>query len=168
MSHSLSRINKGELLSQIIAHLERELSVMIHAAKTAHEAATHEQARSEDKHDTRGIEAGYLAGAQAARVEELQRVIQNLRDFKLPKIEARDPIQSGTLIEAETDGRSVLYFLLSEGAAGVQLQTDQGQKINVITTRSPIGEALLDRRAGESTEFEIARKSVEIEILTVG
>jgi hypothetical protein len=48
--------------------VRQELQAVEEAALASHHAATHEESRSEDKHDTRSIEAGYLAGAQAQRV----------------------------------------------------------------------------------------------------
>ena len=56
---------KQKLIEAILLELESELSVLADAAKAAHLAATHEESVAEDPHDTRGVEASYLAGAQA-------------------------------------------------------------------------------------------------------
>src|SRR4051812_18493840 len=66
---------KQELIQIIMAQLNSELELITQSAKAAHEAATHEESRAEDSHDTRGLEASYLAGAQMARAEALKKTI---------------------------------------------------------------------------------------------
>jgi len=159
-------IQKPQLISQIIERLKKEVQMMTLAAQAAHEAATHEESKSEDQHDTRGLEASYLAGAQASRAEELSRTIQMLKELRVPKFDEESPIAPGALISVEVDERESLYFLIPEGAAGITLES-AGHKVQVITTRSPIGEALLGRTAGEFAEVETGKKTLEMDILSV-
>ena len=58
-------LNKAQLLHQVIAHLETALSQAQQAAQTAYEAATDEENIAENKYDTLGLEASYLATGQA-------------------------------------------------------------------------------------------------------
>ena len=65
-------MNKKAIVDHLLADLDREIQVLLAAARTTREGATHEENRPENEQDTRAIEAGYLANGQAARVHELQ------------------------------------------------------------------------------------------------
>jgi hypothetical protein len=54
-------VNKQELFKTIIITLEADLELLFAAARTAHEAATHEECASDNKYDTTALEAFYLA-----------------------------------------------------------------------------------------------------------
>src|SRR4051812_31376659 len=98
-------MDKRRLVETIQTHLAEELATLMQAAKAAHEAATHEESRAEDAHDTRGLEASYLAGAQAQRAAELQSQLMMwkflpLRDFGGPD----DVACPAALVELEYQG----------------------------------------------------------------
>lgn len=166
-------MDKTALLAEIEAELRRELATLTRAAKDAHVAATHEESRSEDKHDTRGIEASYLAGAQAARAAEIERQLQIFQSIPHsgPQSGTRqggERIASGSLVELESGGRRSFY-LLSPSGGGLTLKLAAG-KIQVITPASPLGEALLGAREGDEIEVELGAPSHESKsyrILTV-
>ena len=146
-------MNKAELIARIEDELRRELSTLLTAAKAAHEAATHEESRAEDQHDTRGLEASYLAGAQAARAAEIERQLQIFQAIPRSPLPAGSRISAGALVELLSEGRKS-YCLLSPSAGGLTL--DAGAiRIQVITPQSPLGEALLGSRTGEEVEVEL-------------
>ena len=58
-------MDKKRLLEEIIARLRADAAKMKAAALATHEEATHEDNKAESKYDTRGLEASYLAEAQA-------------------------------------------------------------------------------------------------------
>ena len=70
---------KAALLKQLAAKLEAELATIRAAAQATHAAATHPDAKAENKYDTRGLEASYLAGAQQERVAELEATLDAIR-----------------------------------------------------------------------------------------
>ncbi len=146
--------------------LTAELETIERSAQAAHEAATHEESRSEDSHDTRSIEAGYLAGAQAARAAELKKLLVVFRDLPVREWGPADLISAGALVQAELDGKPGWFFLVGAGAAGMHIEM-AGQKVQVVTVQSPLGEALVGRRAGESSEIESQKGSTEVDILGV-
>ena len=76
-------MNKHTLIDKIISVLQSELVTYLRAAKCSHEEATAEENRAENKYDTRGLEASYLAAGQASKVAELEAAIgafENLKD----------------------------------------------------------------------------------------
>jgi transcription elongation GreA/GreB family factor len=158
-------VTKQRIIEQILVRLNDELSRMAEAAKAAHEAATHEESRSEDRHDTRGLEASYLAGAQANRAAELKKRIASYRFLSLKDFASTDPIGPGALIELELNGKNSFYFLISQGE-GVSFQVD-GQMIQVITPRAPLGEALLGRKRGDWIEVERQNQTREYRVISI-
>jgi transcription elongation GreA/GreB family factor len=160
------RLDKRRILDAAIAKLEAELAVLVRAAEAAHEAATHEESKPEDQHDTRGLEASYLAGAQAARAAELQRQIAMFRGLPDRALAPDAPIAVGALVEIKNDeGRQSIYLLVAQGG-GLAVTLD-GRTIQVITPQAPVGEALLGRRAGESVEVEGHDTWREYEVISV-
>jgi len=152
----MSAQNKSQVIEEIENELRREFATLTQAARSAHEAATHAESRSEDQHDTRGLEASYLAGAQAARAAEIERQLQIFQ--KIPRTPANpdSPISSGALIELQEtlEKRQVRSLcLLSPAGGGIVVKLGE-LKVQVITPQSPLGEALLGSRQGDDIEIE--------------
>jgi transcription elongation GreA/GreB family factor len=158
-------VSKQKIVEQILTRLNEELSRMLEAAKASHEAATHEESRSEDKHDTRGLEASYLAGAQANRAAELKKLISVYRFLPIKEFTSTDVIEPGALIELEFNQKRSLYFLVSQGE-GMSLRVE-GEMVQVVTPRAPLGEALLGRKTGDWIEIEMGHQSREYQILSI-
>ena len=51
--------DKAQLLAQLLAGIDDALQVMVAAALSARDAATHEENKAENDKDTRASEAGY-------------------------------------------------------------------------------------------------------------
>jgi transcription elongation GreA/GreB family factor len=158
-------INKTQLIDEIRSRLEQEFEAITLAANAAHEAATHEESRAEDQHDTRGLESSYLAGAQAQRAAEIQQQIHLYKHLDVKSFSEKDPIASSAVVELESGGKKSLYFIGPLGG-GMKLQFGN-QLIQVITPRSPLGEELMGRKKGDSVEIEAQGGLREFEITTV-
>ena len=159
-------MDKQALLQKVIARLEQDREAMLSAARATYEAATHEESEAEDQYDTRGLEASYLAGAQAKRVADLDQLILQYRFLKLETFAAGDPIKPTALVEVEAeDGKSLFCFLLPKGG-GLHVEHD-GHNVQLITPQSPLGEALLGRSVGEIAVIEAGKASKEYEIISV-
>ena len=143
---------KEEILANLIQQITVEITALQIAAKSAHSAATHEESRQEDKHDTRSIEASYLAAGTAKRIEELQRVGAVLKNFRLRNFSETNPIAPGALVELKLENLALFYFLLPVGG-GYKI-AHVGKIVHVITMQSNLGEELLDRRVGDKIEIQ--------------
>ena len=62
-------MDKFVLRQQVLERLAEDLLQAEQAVRAAHEAATHEENIAENKYDTLGLEAAYLATGQARRAE---------------------------------------------------------------------------------------------------
>jgi transcription elongation GreA/GreB family factor len=160
-------LNKHELMDRILDKLNQELSTITLAAREAYEAATHEESRSEDKHDTRGLEASYLAAAQAGRAAELKRLIAGYRFLPLRQFSSADSIEPGALIELELNGKRSCYFLVPQGG-GLSVQVG-GKQIQVIAVLAPLGNALVGKKVGDCVEIEREKDQVvrEYEVVSI-
>ncbi|MBI3203878.1 MAG: transcription elongation factor GreAB [Myxococcales bacterium] len=153
---------KRSLVAQLVSELKGELSTMQRAAQQAREAATHEEAKPENDKDTRALEASYLAGAQAARVRELEVAIKTVTTLPLLDFAGGKTIQASALVTLEDeDGEGTIFFFAPVGG-GARL-TAGGREILVLTPQSPRGQALLGARAGDVIEV----KGRELTIVSV-
>jgi transcription elongation GreA/GreB family factor len=162
------KLEKSKVIDRIIERLQAEMDAQAQAAQAAHEAATHEESRAEDQHDTRGLEASYLAGAQAGRVAELQEQISVYRQMTVKDFGPDDPVAPGALIELQLeDGpkRPSFYFLALQGG-GSTVVVD-GVSIQVVTPGAPMGEALLGKQAGDSFEIEARGMTRDYQVVSV-
>lgn len=122
------------------------------SARAAYEAATDAESKAEDQYDTRGLEASYLAGAQAERVAALKRMIAIYKYMPVREAEAGAAVGVGSLIEVESQGKRAFYFLVNQG--GGMSVVVEGKTVQVIALAAPLGEALLDRKVGDTVEVE--------------
>lgn len=158
-------MDKKALVEKIIEKLEAERTALASAARSTYEAATHEESEAEDQYDTRGLEASYLAGAQAKRVAELEQFILMLRFLDVKNFGEDTPISSTALVELDHEGKISWCFLLPSGG-GMTLDFD-GIQIQIITPKSPLGEALMTRKAGDVALVDTGRETREYEIVSV-
>lgn len=145
--------DKRAIVAQLIAAVAAQTEITRAAAAAARENATHEESRAEDDKDTRAIEAGYLAGAHAARARELAATQKALELFELRAFGPDDAIELAALVDVEReDGKTTTYFLAPHGGGS---KVAVGKKtIWVVTPESPLGAALLEKRVGEELELK--------------
>jgi hypothetical protein len=158
-------VDKKALVEKIIERLELERLSLAQAARNTYEAATHEESHAEDQYDTRGLEASYLAGAQAKRVADLEQFILMLRFLDITTFGEETPISATALVELDQDGKITWCFLLPSGG-GMTIDFN-GTPIQIVTPKSPLGEALITRKAGDLALVDTGRETREYEIVSV-
>jgi transcription elongation GreA/GreB family factor len=158
-------INKRALLKKIIAQLTAELESYFRAAQAAHAEATHEQNKAENKYDTRGLEASYLARGQSRQLAETEVAIQAFEKLNARNFEVDEPVDLGALVELEQKSERILFFL-GPKAGGTEV-TLAGREILVITPQSPLGRQLEGKRQGDRVEVSLAGIRNDYHILSV-
>lgn len=138
---------KQELVRNICARLERQLTTMTGAAKSTREASTGDEGKAEGKYDTRALEASYLAGAQAVQSEKIARSLHTLTNWHPGDFQPNAEISAGALVETERDG-AISHFLLTPCAGGISLDYDEGELLT-LSPGAPLYQELLGRRAGD-------------------
>lgn len=156
---------KSQLVMQLVPLIEDEMRVLQKSLDSASEAATHPEAKPENKYDTRGLEASYLAGAQRERLQELKAMLHLLQIMPLRDFAEDDKIGPTALVELEQDGRSSLYFILPLGA-GFGLQWE-GQPVLVVNPQAPLGQALINKMVGDVAKVKAGAVVKEYEVVRV-
>ena len=147
-------MNKTAVHLLMLEKLEIDLDVLQRAAQTAYEAATHAENIAENKYDTLGLEASYLATGQARRVEEIRQSLKNCQAMPLAPYSAAQGIQVGALVNLEAENGSGQWLFLAPDAAGLKLNHD-GHTVTVITPRSPLGAALLGKQLDDEVQINV-------------
>lgn len=160
-----SCMDKRELLKKFGEVIAQDLAVFTQAAIAAHEAATHAESKPEDQYDTRSVEASYLAGAQSKRAMELEEMHALYQHVDLKTFGPESPIASTALVQLESDGKPSLYLLMPKGG-GLSVSFE-GKTVHVVTPLSPLGQAVMGRKVGDSVDVAVQRSIKEYEIVQV-
>lgn len=139
---------KKAILQALATQITEEVSILEAAALAAAKAAVHEESRAEDQHDTRSIEASYLAAGHAKRVEDLKRTLLILEQY-VPR-EAHGSVIPGALVEAEQAGKKAYYFLCPF-TGGQKVVVDQ-MTVTILSPTSALGERLMGTGVGDEVE----------------
>jgi transcription elongation GreA/GreB family factor len=159
-------MDKLLLQQQVLERLAQDLRQTEQAARAAHEAATHEENIAENKYDTLGLEAAYLATGQARRADAIRQAIAHWRQFRPRPYDASQGIQLGALVcLADSEDRQQLLFLGPDG--GSMKLFSSGQLIQVMTSEAPLCRAMLGKCEGDEVSIEIAAIRQQLEVLRV-
>ncbi|WP_339531910.1 transcription elongation factor GreAB [Pseudomonas mucidolens] len=148
-------MNKHAVHHLILEKLVADLDVAQRAAQTAYETATHEENIAENKYDTLGLEASYLAAGQAKRVEEIKQALTLCQNLSLRAYDEQRGIEMGSLLGLEDEQGRQQWLFLAPDAAGLKVDV-VGQPVTVITPRSPLGNSLLGKFEGDDVEIVVA------------
>ncbi|CAM2010640.1 hypothetical protein [Acanthopleuribacter pedis] len=158
-------MDKVSLLTAIADHFQKEFDLVMKAAMATYEAATHEENRAENKYDTRGLEASYLAESQSKRAQELKLAVQRYRDMKPIVFGEDDPIAQGALITLSSEEGEQDYFLGPVGG-GTQIHWND-RFFTIITGASPLGRQLVGSEVGDVVILHGASREREREIIAI-
>lgn len=158
-------MDKNKLVEVIRKKLENDMAVLKEAALATYEAATHEESKPENEYDTRGLEASYLAGAQAKRISEIEELLVIYKHIAIKNFGPDNKINATALVELEMNGKHSFFFIMPKGG-GVSVQFE-GKTIQVITPATPVGEALQDLKEGDEVVVETNGQQREYEIIKV-
>lgn len=154
-------IDKERLHAAIIAAITSATNNAMNAANQAHETATNKESVAENKYDTFGLEASYLAHGQAQRVAEYKQALSCYRDLAI--VSGIDlSIDLGMLVKLKDETGAELYLFLGPAAGGLKFHFDD-LAITLITPSSPLGKSLLGLEVGD----EVERQNKSYDILAI-
>lgn len=163
-------MNKQRLLEQILVTLEVIRQQAINAAMQAYTTATADENVAENKYDTLGLEASYLAQGQAQRVAECEQDIAAYTLLLQAGISEILSVSIGALVHIINDQGVEQRLFIGPKSGGLTVNyadKNRMQEIQIITPASPIGAALLKREEGEEFELKIGGRVHHYEILAV-
>ena len=161
----LFTLNKRAIIQKITAKLVGELEIYFRAAQFSRAEATHESNKAENKYDTRGLEASYLARGQSRQAAELEAAIAEFEKLGVKKFADGDAIAVGALVELEHGGESSIYFV-GPRAGGTEVLHDR-KEILVITPQSPLGEQLMGKKSGDQPQLNFGGVKQATKIIRV-
>lgn len=159
------RVNKQSLIKKIISHLVEELELYNKAANISRYEATHEQSKAENKYDTRGLEASYLARGQSRQIAELAASIKQFEALPTREFGPKDPIDIGAVIELQGKTETTIYFM-GPRAGGTEIVHDK-KEVLIITPQSPLGQQLVGKKQGDKLKIEIAGSKSDYKVVSV-
>jgi transcription elongation GreA/GreB family factor len=159
-------MDKSALQQQVLDRLADDLQQAEQALRVAHETVTHEENIAENKYDTLGLEAAYLATGQARRAEAIRQAMTTWRRFRPSPYDASRGIQLGALVYlVDANDRQQLLFLGPEG--GSMTLVSGTLRVQVISCEAPLGRAMLGKREGDEVSMQIASARHQFEVLQV-
>ena len=159
-------MDKFLLQQQVLKQLAEDLQQAEQAVRAAHETATHEENVAENKYDTLGLEAAYLATGQARRAEAIRQAMVNWRRFRPRPYDAIKGIELGSLVcLVDADDKQQQLFL---GPDGGSMQLVSGaQLVQVISSEAPLARAMLGKCEGDEVSMQAAPMRQQFEVLRV-
>jgi transcription elongation GreA/GreB family factor len=154
---------KDFIKTELISLLDKELKELEEIANSVKEQALDSEMEQEDKWDTRRIEASYLAGAQAKRVEEVKRDLNLIKNLEM--IASNEVVSVSNLVEVDQDGTKLQYFM-SPTFSNHTVEIE-GEKYNCLSIHSPLGKELIGYELGDIVELEAPSGIQEYEILSI-
>ena len=145
-------MDKATLLTRIVAALETDMEVLRRAAQTAYETATAEENIAENKYDTLGLEASYLATGQARRTAEIRQALLIYQQLALRDYDPARGIQIGSLVILEDEAGAQRQVFLGPEAAGLKIG-EADALVTVITPRSPLGQQLIGKKVDDEVSL---------------
>jgi transcription elongation GreA/GreB family factor len=156
--------DKAALKTELARILAGDLAARERSHRAAMEAATHEEARPENDKDTRALEQSYLARGEALRIEELRSALADVQALPVRGLTEEEPVGMGALVETEDDAGGRGWVWVTPHGGGTCLGDG---RVQAITTRSPLGRALIGKRRGEECEMLLAGKTRTLTIVSV-
>ncbi|MFT7674735.1 MAG: transcription elongation GreA/GreB family factor [Gammaproteobacteria bacterium] len=159
-------MDKTRLHQTIITALEVVLDTSKKAAMQAHEAATNGETVAENKYDTFGLEASYLAAGQSKRVSECE---ESIKIFKLLEAQDFNPesmIRPGALVTLEDAQNNIKYLFLSPVSGGLKVSFNQ-LEVTLVTPSAPLGKALMSQVLGDDITVLMGNEKQSYIILNI-
>jgi len=163
-------MNKKHLITNILQHLTKELANCRLAANNAHLAAIDDQSVAETQYDTLAIESAYLAEGQSRRIVEFELAIEALEQLsnqlEVANIEVNKVVKLGSIVQLADDEKFESWFFITPAAAGYRLSIDD-KNFTVITPKSPMGFALMNKNVDDEVEVFIGNNKLIGDIIAI-
>jgi len=148
-------MNKSALLEKILIELESVYQGAVDAAQRAYETATDEENEAENKYDTLGLEASYLAHGQSKRVVECEADLILFKKFKPNVFSDNMKVDVGALVGVEDETGLEQLVFISPVSGGLKLIFNR-KEVTMVTPSSPLGSVLLNCFVNDEVVVNVA------------
>ncbi|MFT4546384.1 MAG: hypothetical protein ACI8XO_001680 [Verrucomicrobiales bacterium] len=141
-------VEKSTIIKLLREAVKTKHDRMLEAARETAAGVTDPENKAENKYDTRGLEASYLAAGQGEQVEALREALQMFQPAAFPAFEPGAEIAAGALVEGDIGGER-LFYLLAPRAGGISCEYE-GCEVTILTPEAPLRQKLLGLKAGDA------------------
>jgi len=159
-------MDKEKIRQLIIKKLSEDLRIVLQAARAAHAASVHEENKAENEYDTLSLEASYIAQGQANRASEIRLALASYKNLALKKFGEDSGIGLSALVLIAAENAPAMRVFMGPEAGGLKVE-HEGAEIIVITSKAPLGQALIGKCVGDQVQMGTGRTQRELEILEV-
>jgi len=156
-------MKKSDLKEELIGVIAADLVALEKAHQATVAGATHAEAKPENDKDTRALEQQYLARGQAMRAEAVREGLAAVKIMTVEDFASGHPVGVGALVTVEEVGKTQRYLIAMHGG-GVRLAEGA---VLVVTPKSPLGEVLVGKQAGDVCELNKGGRRRELELVAV-
>jgi len=148
-------VDKTQILKLLLEKAVLERDKAKSSYDLVHGHATEPELKADGKYDTRATEAGYLAGAQKRRLDELDLEVALIKEIDLSV--DNQVISVGSLVLLESMNQTRWYFISS--TAGGTMLSIENEVVLVVSAFSPIGSAAIGLEKNDEFEIEAQKES---------
>lgn len=159
-------INKENIRKRILRQLREDYQNAIKSAADAHDAATNEESKAENKYDTRGLEASYLAEGQSRRVAELEQAVAIYEKLELAGFSDESPIRLTALVTLEDMQGECKRLFIGPISGGMKVVLDEVEYL-VVTPKAPLGGTLIGKFVGDEVTIGTSGSTTHYDIVAV-
>jgi len=151
---------KRQIFEAIRERVRSDLLAVRRSQATTQAGATHPENRAEHAKDTRATETSYLARGLAERVALLERDLAALDGMSPGVDNSAERGEIGSLLTlADSEGNESVYLLAPAGG-GVTVEV-KGVRVQALTVRSPLGQALIGCEEGDEVSVDRPRGRIQ-------
>jgi transcription elongation GreA/GreB family factor len=155
-------MNKSLLLDAIVGEITSTLNNSLAAAEEARATATNKENAAENKYDTLGLEAAYLAHGQSERVVQLEKDLAAYVALR-KRLKDHAIVEVGSVLKLEHETGETRFLFIGPASGGLVVSLG-GVSVIVITPGSPLGKALLGGVIDDDVSIGVAGSATKARI----
>lgn len=157
-------MNKKNLVGKLIMNLQQKAEETKKSFESAKEAAIAAPGAMQSKSDTTKFQMSRLAESHLNTYQQIQCCISALREIDLSK--DYQVIGVGAIVKAEENQSKDYYFLLPSECGNQSIELE-GQEVIAIAVKSPIAQALLNKKIGDKVNVKVPAGLRTIRIIAI-
>ena len=153
-------IDKAQVYNEVLKVLAERNKTAQFAAKQAYEAATNSESVAENKYDTFGLEASYLAHGQSQRLLECEQEYLAFTKWQPESFTSKSEIKLGALVSLlDMDSGLEKHLFIAPIAGGLSISVED-KKVLIISPSSPVAKAIWHKTLDSEVDLPVSGHKV--------
>lgn len=148
----IDKMDKKNLIEKVIMIFQEKAEETKKSFELARQEVIAAPSAMQSKSDTTKFQMSRLAENLFNTYQQIQRCVSSLREIDMSK--EYKAIKIGALVNIEENKSKSYYFILPSDC-GNQIIELERQEVNTIAVRSPIAQALLNKKVGETVNVRV-------------